>query len=128
MLILLGLLSLRGAGGCEFPPDARNLHGPKTQLAFRFSPIQPKLGELFQVEVWLCDATGEVDGVLVDADATMPAHGHGMNYQPPQVAIENGKGVLEGFLFHMPGLWRLRFVVQRGAKAEYLSYDYQLEP
>ncbi|MXU65091.1 hypothetical protein [Oceanomicrobium pacificus] len=52
------------------------------------------------------------DGELRDVTATMPAHGHGMNYRP--TIRQDGAGAyrIDGLLFHMPGLWRIEAVLQ----------------
>jgi hypothetical protein len=57
----------------------------------------------------------------------MPAHRHGMNYQPRVTARERGVYVAEGLLFHMPGRWQLLFDVDRGGRTERLVADMELE-
>jgi hypothetical protein len=39
-------------------------------------------------------------------DATMPAHGHGMNVEPPE-ALDGDVWMVENALFHMTGHWEL---------------------
>jgi hypothetical protein len=48
-------------------------------------------------------------------DATMPEHGHGMNYRASLAPLGNGHWRAEGLLFHMPGRWALLLDVQASA-------------
>jgi len=81
-----------------------------------------KVGEAFAVDIELCESD-QVE--LLEVDATMPSHGHGMNYKAELSPIQssgvdssensgakNGEGAAakryraEGLLFHMPGEWQ----------------------
>ncbi|MGH1440676.1 MAG: hypothetical protein ACRBBR_11220 [Cellvibrionaceae bacterium] len=42
-------------------------------------------------------------------DASMPAHGHGMNYKANITKLKNGVHLIEGLLLHMPGEWQFTF-------------------
>jgi hypothetical protein len=71
------------------------------------------VGQAFAVDIELC---AEQEVALLAIDATMPAHGHGMNYKPeivershtPQTSYYRA----EGLLFHMPGEWEWSIKVQ----------------
>jgi len=52
----------------------------------------------------------------LELDATMPAHGHGMNRTPHVTANGDGTFLVEGMLFHMSGEWNLVFHVYVGAE------------
>lgn len=72
-----------------------------------------KVGQAFAVDIELCGGTPhEVLGV----NATMPKHGHGMNYEPELGArtdTTNGSRYrAEGLLFHMPGEWEWAVTVK----------------
>lgn len=55
-----------------------------------------------QVDVYETDAMDtRVDGAEVSVDATMPAHGHGMNTTPSVSANPDGGYLVEGMKFHM---------------------------
>ena len=43
----------------------------------------------------------------VEVAAVMPAHRHGMNYEPSVTEIGDGRFAVSGMVFHMPGAWRL---------------------
>ncbi len=100
--------------------DARHLRSGTVSLAWKTErPI--RVGQPFSIRVRVC---GEgITGVSVDAD--MPAHRHGMNYRPQPGPLETlPTGVarhFEGLLFHMPGEWRVRFVVERGEESVELA-------
>lgn len=71
----------------------------------------------FTFTVRICgDATQQPDRLT--ADATMPAHKHGMNYQPGVTRKpESGAGFVDyqitNFVFHMPGVWEIKLVAYR---------------
>lgn len=70
----------------------------------------PPLNEHFSFVV---DLQGQA-GVLVDVDADMPAHGHGINTDPEFEQLEDGRYRVDGMLLHMPGAWELYFDVKDG--------------
>ena len=51
-------------------------------------------------------------------DATMPAHGHGMETSPEVTKSESGVSTVNGMLFHMAGEWQLEFAVSDGEEVE----------
>lgn len=50
----------------------------------------------------------------LEVDATMPAHGHGMNRTPHVTGNGDGTFLVEGMLFHMSGEWNLIFHAYAG--------------
>lgn len=54
-------------------------------------------------------------GLALDVDATMPAHGHGMNTTPVVESSANGSFSVSGMQLHMPGTWRFAFEVMESA-------------
>ncbi len=65
----------------------------------------------FALEIALCEAaTGApADVALLQVDADMPAHRHGLNYRVALQQVGPGRYRAEGLLLHMPGRWRLLF-------------------
>jgi hypothetical protein len=119
-LICLLAVSPAVASPCLMPDGGTSLTAA-TEGAFaaalRFSPAPPKVGVPFAVELRLCGAnSASVERLAVDAQ--MPAHRHGMNYQP--VIADKGDGVYEarGFLFHMPGRWDIMLTVTAAGKPQ----------
>ncbi len=68
-----------------------------------FSLAQP-----FSLHIAVC---GENIARELRADAVMPAHKHGMNYIPEVTPLDGNRFKVDGMLFHMPGVWELRFDV-----------------
>ena len=80
------------------------------------------VGEAFAVDLEFC---GEEQVVLLEVDATMPAHGHGMNYTPElgaRVTTADGSRYrAEGMLFHMPGEWQWSVRIQVAEQQQTLT-------
>ena len=130
MAALAGLLvgSVAAAAACEVPGDFAprgRTEADGVVVVFRTVPASIELGRHFAVEAVLCADGGTP--TLTRVDATMPEHGHGMNYKPTLAPKGDGRYVAEGFLFHMPGRWQLVFDVARGEKRSRLTTDLELE-
>ncbi|MBI5109262.1 MAG: hypothetical protein HZA62_10995 [Rhodocyclales bacterium] len=81
----------------------------------------------FVLDVQLCDKDGISAAQLIKADASMPAHRHGMNYKPVIKPQGNARFRVEGMMFHMAGQWRLAFEVQSGKETLRLNHDVQAD-
>ena len=107
-----------------FTPRGRvEAHG--VVVVFRTVPDAIELGRHFTVEALVCADAGTA--ALTRVDATMPEHRHGMNYRPTVTAKDGGRYVADGFLFHMPGRWRIVFDVARGDGRIRLTSDIVVE-
>ena len=97
------------------------------QFTFRFG--QPKVGELFAVDVDVLDAKGQplADAIVLRADATMPEHGHGMMTKPETKQLAPGKWRSEGWKFNMHGKWQL-VAEATGAKADRCTVNFEQPP
>jgi hypothetical protein len=101
---------------------AHRIESPQHVLAYRSRPARIAVGEPFALDVVACSTSGApANGVAVDA--TMPEHGHGMNYRPTVRALGGGRFEAQGLMFHMPGRWSLTFEVRDAAGADRLSDD-----
>jgi len=60
---------------------------------------------------------------LIDIDARMPEHRHGMNLRPSITAIAPQRWRVDGFKLHMPGLWVVALKVKRGEQEEVVSFQ-----
>jgi hypothetical protein len=97
-------------------------------LLMSLQPTSPAVGKPFEVHVRLCDdSQTDIDGQL-SGGALMPAHGHGMNYRPPTVAVAKGRATLTGFLLHMPGKWAFEFTLRRDGTSIHFRIPYLLTP
>lgn len=78
------------------------------------SELQPVV--INRLHRWVLELEDEqgrpVTGASIDVTGGMPEHNHGLPTSP-QVTRElgNGRYLLEGMRFHMPGAWVLRFSV-----------------
>src|SRR5262245_53815916 len=112
------------------PPDgfgaAQRIESARWVVFYRTVPAAIGVGDQFEVDALVCprDASAPPSGVMVDA--YMPEHRHGMNSRPRVVLVSPGRYRAEGFLFHMPGLWQLRFDVDGTGGRERLSHDIDL--
>lgn len=72
-----------------------------------------KTGELLSLEVNITTADGaSANAELVEFDARMEAHNHGMNVRPRITSLGPGKFRIDGVLLHMQGDWTFYFDVK----------------
>jgi YtkA-like len=111
---------------CDAGPGVLRGKTPKVALAFRTTPPVIKVGELFSLQAEVCPQDGiSVTGLKVDAG--MPAHKHGMNYQPRVSSTGPGTYAATGLMFHMPGQWQFTFDLETPAGRERIGVDYAAE-
>ncbi len=113
---------------CEPGLRGEGLHtieGERHVVAWRAPPRWP-LAEFVSLEFAACARDGRVVD-LPRVDATMPAHGHGMNYRPQVTALGSGRFRADGLLLHMPGRWMLAFSVGAGSSRETLRDALQID-
>ncbi len=84
------------------------------------------IGEQFALDLMVCSDIA--DTTVLGVDATMPRHGHGMNYKPSLNRESADRYQVEGLLFHMPGQWRLSVRIEENGKPGELSSDMTIEP
>jgi len=127
-LALATVLAAPHAAYASCDAAAGVLHGktPRVALAFRTTPPVIKVGELFSLQAEVCPQNGvSVTGLKVDAG--MPAHKHGMNYQPRVSSTGPGAYTATGLMFHMPGQWQFTFDLETPAGRERILVDYAAE-
>lgn len=65
------------------------------------------LSKPFNVDLYFCGGeNSKVERIKIDA--IMPAHQHGMNYEPQILELGDGKFQATSMFFHMPGIWQLQ--------------------
>lgn len=112
---------------CDAAPGVTRAEGRTTVVAFKTQPAQIKVGEVFTLDATVCAKSGAALAVsALKVDATMPAHRHGMNYQPSVVKKEGAYHV-SGLVFHMPGSWQFGFDVDTAVGRERVVSSYQLD-
>ena len=107
--LIVAVLTAANATACPLGPEAERKAG--YELAYAVDPLPLAVGRHFALEVAICGADrAPYEGDLA-VDATMPSHGHGMNYAPKVERRGPGRFRAEGYLLHMPGRWRLEFLL-----------------
>jgi hypothetical protein len=92
----------------------------------------PPVVAINRYQVWgiyIEDAAGNaLNGIKLEVDADMPAHGHGLLTQP-KVKPGNAPGRyrVEGLRFHMPGYWEIRLHVNDRGNRDGLIFPVELE-
>lgn len=83
-------------------------------VEYESNPSPIPLNKYFTITVFpYADDTKSsiLQDIDVFVDATMPAHGHGMNEQATMTLQEDGSFLAEGLKWHMEGLWELEIYV-----------------
>jgi hypothetical protein len=93
---------------------------------FKMVPESVTVGEPFSVLLSVCDRNGKPFDGRLRASAEMPAHKHGMNYRPSVTFEGHGKFRLQGFLFHMPGQWRVILEFEDDRRTDRMLVDHKL--
>ena len=78
------------------------------------------VSEPFEGRIWLCDVQSFSD---VKLEAVMPAHNHGLVYDPEITRNEDGSFMVKNLLFHMPGLWQVSFEVEHAEGRDRYVWD-----
>jgi hypothetical protein len=136
MTLIAGLLTLVGGALVAIPTQACPLapasqhssSGGQHALSMTPSPQPLPFGQTFSLSLVVCDAAGNPFSGILKADARMPRHKHGMNYRPTVTTAGDGKFLLKGFLFHMPGLWRFTFDLGSGNNRDRIEIDHHTTP
>ncbi len=88
-----------------------------------------KVSEPLNVLLTLCG--NNTENVELALDALMPAHGHGMNYEPVITEISRDNSAVqyqvEGLVLHMPGNWQWQVEVKTETGDETLQHDFNVE-
>ncbi len=122
------LLAMGGAAlaACDAAPGVMIGKTAKVVLAARTLPATIKVGELFAVQAEICPQAGVVvKGLKVDAG--MPAHKHGMNYQPKVAQTGPATYNVTGLMLHMPGKWQFTFDVDTATGRERIQINHTVE-
>ncbi len=138
MLVALALVATAGVANAACPPnDDDGTVIRKGDLLLAFKPLlkadspskaqRIPMARHFALDVQVCDRGGVSVAQLTKADASMPAHKHGMNYRPTIKPLGDGRFRIDGMMFHMAGQWQLAFEVQAGKEVIRLTHDVQAD-
>ena len=97
---------------------AQRIESAHYVIAWRADPQKIPVGKHFAVDLIACPKAGAPAASSVGVDASMPAHGHGMNYKPSIKAASAERWRADGLMFHMPGQWEMVFDVRGGDLSE----------
>lgn len=125
----LGLWGCSGIGPGEDSP--RSL---ETDFGLFYVSYQPLGGEVpfnesFSLDIQVYEGNDHailVTDAEIFVDATMPAHGHGMNTVPQVFPYGDGTFRVDGLLFHMRGEWRLDVTVIEGSDFDIAHFVIQM--
>lgn len=93
---------------CLFAPSCGAPDDSPPPVRVEYPDGGPPLNEHFSFFIDLQGA------VLVDVDADMPAHKHGILTDPTFELQDDGRYRVDGMLLHMPGAWELYFDLKAG--------------
>lgn len=111
---------------CEVPKgwmvmETENESNNDQQTIIDLDASTIRIGQPFSFNVSLC-SDNEVKPDRMTVNAIMPAHQHGMNYTPTVSYIEESKSFeVDGFLFHMPGVWEITIASYQGEDVTHYS-------
>ena len=112
------------AQACKPALEGTNLESRRFVLVFKKELIQ--VGKHFALEIAACAKPGNPEPETLSVNATMPEHGHGMNYAPTVKKIGPGHWRAEGLMFHMEGKWELVFELRAKGSSDVLRSSFEL--
>jgi len=111
------------ADRCSTDGGAVRLQGASHSAALAADPSDIVIGHVFATEITACRSDGTPFDGEITLNATMPAHGHGMNTAAEIVRLGPGRFRAEGLMFHMPGVWRVQLQLSDQATDDDLEAD-----
>src|SRR5437764_1406187 len=105
-VLLAAAIAGSGCGSGDPPPAASARRSADSNagtyvVTYESKPSPIPMNEKFDLRFTVASKAGSVDGLSVQVDARMPAHGHGMNRMPRVSSQPDGSFTAEGMLFHM---------------------------
>lgn len=130
-LALIGSMisaSAQSAVHCDFINSVEMSTEENTdwQVRIAFESVTIPINIPFKANVMICSEMEKMPSRVVP-DATMPAHKHGMNYNPEVVKITNGHYVISNLVFHMPGVWQIEFTAYVDDKPIRFTHDVDVQ-
>ena len=132
LLLVAGLCTGHPAVADETPAQKKCVPGTGIEMSstgdapwtvqLQLSPDDVPLNAPFAAKVTICSQLNQYPAKLA-MDATMPAHKHGMNYQPSMEKIDDNHYSVNNILFHMPGIWRFEVTAYGKDKTHRYTYE-----
>ncbi len=95
-------------------------------IKFKLDTGTAPLNTPFGAKIVICNEADQFPDRIV-VDATMPAHKHGMNYEPATAKVDSGHYAVENLLFHMPGVWRFEVTAYENDKPHRYTHDVSVQ-
>ena len=127
LFILVLLLSSVSAQAQDRPSfELANREGYRVNIYSRLDPLQ--INRIHSWELEVLDPQGSVvRNAEVSVSGGMPDHDHGMPTSPQVTGLlANGRYLLEGVRFHMPGRWVLVVDVTAGGVSITVELEFSL--
>ena len=122
---VMDVVALDGDCTGDLPENSIQMHSGDLAINL-ISPVDIKVSEAFPVRLAVCGKDASAAEIILDA--TMPRHGHGMNYQPEHAIVtseSNNKVVdVSGLVLHMPGQWQWAVKVKTAQGTATLNHDF----
>ncbi len=87
-----------------------------------------QIGEAFSLTLTVCGK--DLNSANVAIDATMPAHGHGMNYTPKHTVLSQDSNSMtvqvDGLRLHMPGEWQWLVTLRKDGERSQAREEFQV--
>ncbi len=130
-LLSLAFTALAALSACVSPPSGLNLSLDRPTANDRYRIAIHPLAEpivINRIHAWeirLRTASGEsVPGARIIVGGGMPQHGHGFPTQPRVTKdLGNGRYLLEGMKFSMPGWWEIKLMVDAPSGADEVKFN-----
>jgi hypothetical protein len=111
---------------CGFANDERISPVDGAMLHYRIKSPPRTVAQHFSMQFLLCRDETMLAIEDFKLDASMPAHGHGMNYKASINWLDNGLVEASGMLFHMPGQWRVTVNLSYDGVARQTQLDFEI--
>ena len=96
-------------------------------VSYVTTPAPVPMLALHDWTVTIADVDGRpVDGARLTVLGGMPAHAHGLPTTPTVRALGNGRYLVEGLKFHMPGAWIVAFRINAAPGIDAVSFALDL--
>ena len=132
LLMLLVLMSLVSTTYADPACDNEQALAMKTDSKVPFKAMLQlqqdgaPLNAAFSAIITLC-AFNQAPGTKISFDAPMPAHKHGMNYEPDIVMVSDYVFEVNNLLFHMPGIWQLEVTMFENGSPHRFTYNVNVQ-
>ncbi len=99
------------------------------KVTYTSDPAGVPIGSLVSWQLQVLTAAGEpVKDAEITVAGDMPEHGHGLPTMPKVTKnLGDGKYLVEGIKFSMPGWWTMTLTIKSGGKTDSVTFNLQLK-